>query len=175
MKYFFTADEHYGHARVLEYCKRPFSSVEEMDEEIIKRHNAVVSAADLVVHVGDFTLGKDAEPYIKRLNGKHIFIRGSHDRWLKDAPDIWAKQIDSQWVVACHYAMRVWPKSHYGSWQVFGHSHGGLPPLGKQHDVGVDNNDFTPVSMAQLKVIMAALPDNPNLVSGLRERATDEE
>jgi len=64
------------------------------------------------------------------------------------------KTIEGQTVVALHYAMRTWPQSHYGSWQVFGHSHGNLPPIGLQWDVGVDNNNFYPVSFDELKIIM---------------------
>ena len=98
MRYFFTADEHYGYKNIIKYCARPFASVEEMDEEIIKRHNAVVTAADTVIHVGDFTLGKsaDADAYIKRLNGKHVFLKGSHDKWLKNAQDIWEREIEGR-------------------------------------------------------------------------------
>jgi calcineurin-like phosphoesterase family protein len=40
--------------------------------------------------------------------------------------------------------MRVWPRSHHNSWQLYGHSHGKLLPIGKQWDIGVDNNDFYP-------------------------------
>ena len=83
--YFFTADEHYGHTNIIKYCDRPFSSVEKMDTEIIKRHNDLVSPRDITIHAGDFTLAKKAfaENYIKRLNGTHIFLKGSHDYWLK--------------------------------------------------------------------------------------------
>jgi calcineurin-like phosphoesterase family protein len=165
--YFFTADEHYGHTNIIKYCHRPFQTVEEMDNEIIRSHNAVVGEDDTVIHVGDFCFGGNryvAEEYRKRLMGNHIFLQGSHDRCLGDCCQVWEKKIDGQYVVACHYAMRVWPRSHYGSWQVYGHSHGGLPPIGKQWDVGVDNNDFRPVSFTKLCEIMSALPDNPNLI-----------
>ena len=83
--FFFTADEHYGHANIIKYCDRPFASVEEMDAEIIKRHNELVGPQDVVLHAGDFTLMKKsfAENYIKRLYGTHIFLKGSHDYWLK--------------------------------------------------------------------------------------------
>ena len=49
--------------------------------------------------------------------------------------------------------------SHYGAWQIYGHSYGHLPPIGKQWDVGVDNNEFRPVSFDELKAIMAPVPD----------------
>jgi len=146
---YFTADEHYGHTKIIKYCNRPFSSVEEMDEFIITAHNDVVRAGDLVVHVGDFALSKDVGKYMSRLNGERFFIRGSHDRWMGNmqVPYIWERKIGGQWVVCCHYAMRTWPRSHYGSWQLFGHSHGKLKDHGtRQMDVGVDTNDFRPYS-----------------------------
>lgn len=173
MRHFFTADEHFFHARILGYCHRPFASVEEMNAEIVKRHNEVVHPEDTVIHVGDFALAsKDkVEEVIRQLNGKHVFLMGSHDRWLKSshAPHIWEGNVNGQWIVAAHYAMRTWPRSHYGSWQCHGHSHGKLPPIGKQWDVGVDNNDFYPVSFAKLNVIMASRPENADRVPLLEE------
>ena len=77
--YFFTADEHYGHVNIIRYCGRPFSSVEEMDQELIKRHNAVVGPEDTVIHAGDFTLAnrEAAGRYLQALHGHHHFLRGS--------------------------------------------------------------------------------------------------
>lgn len=166
--YFFTADEHYGHANIIRYCNRPFKSVDEMNEDIIRKHNAVVMTDDVVIHAGDFSLAKVeiASKYVAKLNGHHIFLQGSHDHWLpRSALQIWEKNIDGIYVVVCHYAMRTWARSHYNSWQLYGHSHGTLPPIGKQWDIGVDNNDFYPVSFKKLSDIMKLRPDNPNLVS----------
>lgn len=36
-KVFFTADLHFGHENVLRFDKRPFQTVAEMDEELIRR------------------------------------------------------------------------------------------------------------------------------------------
>lgn len=169
--YFWTSDEHYGHFNMLRYSKRPFETIEEMNDTLIQNNNEIVSDDDIVVHVGDFTLKskQEAEKYIKRLKGKHTFLRGSHDYWLpKKAPTMWEMEIEGQYVVACHYCFRVWPKSHYGSYNVYGHSHGNLAPIGKQWDVGVDNNNFYPVSFDQLKEIMKKQPDNFNLVKSRR-------
>jgi calcineurin-like phosphoesterase family protein len=100
--FFFTADEHYGHANIIRYCNRPFTSVDQMDAEIIQRHNEIVGLKDVVIHAGDFTLSKKppAENYIRQLNGTHIFLKGSHDYWLKkSATVIWEKEIEGFYVV----------------------------------------------------------------------------
>lgn len=169
MNYFFTADEHYGHTNIIKYCNRPFSNIKKMDDEIINRHNEIVGSGDMVFHIGDFTLlsSRDYENYSRRLKGKHVFIRGSHDNWMnKDFPADGILEITIYWqiIILCHYAMRVWDKSHYNSWQLFGHSHGKLKEEGKQLDVGVDTNNFYPYSFEQIKKIMDKKPDNFNLI-----------
>lgn len=156
--HFFTADEHYGHKNIIKYCNRPFTSTVEMDKILIARHNSVVGKKDTVIHAGDFTLGNTlfAEAIISQLNGKHIFISGGHDKWLgKNSNRLMLIKINKQLIVVCHYAMRVWAGNNYGSWQIYGHSHGKLNPIGLQYDVGVDNNNFYPVSFDQLKEIFS--------------------
>ena len=60
---------------------------------------------------------------------------------------------------------RVFFGSYNGTWQLFGHVHTSRNNTGKdaprlsmllptQYDVGVDNNDFTPVSFVQVKAII---------------------
>jgi len=175
MNFFFTADEHFGHANIIKYCNRPYKNVEEMNKDLIARFNKKVpdSNQSFTVHAGDFCFGKsyaEAYNYIKYLNGHHIFLMGSHDVWLRNDPnrvsthEIWEKRIDGQLVVVCHYAMRTWAASHYNSWHLYGHSHGKLESIGKSHDIGVDNNEFSPLSWDDLRAIMTNKPDNPNLV-----------
>lgn len=78
MAVWFTADHHFGHARVIELAKRPFASVEEMDEAMIERWNARVAKGDLIYHIGDFAF-TDHMPYLSRLNGQKRLILGNHD------------------------------------------------------------------------------------------------
>ncbi len=81
MTTYFTADTHFNHVRILEYCPRPWTFVEDMNEGLIKSFNAVVSPEDTVYILGDFAMGdKDKIPYLaSRLNGKKILILGNHD------------------------------------------------------------------------------------------------
>ena len=164
---------YYGHANIIKYCNRPFSSIEEMDEEIIKRHNEVAPSDGTVIHAGDFTLAnvEIANQYIKRLNGHHIFLRGSHDKWLKAntrVHEIWCNKIEDLYVVICHYAMRVWARSHYNSILLFGHSHGKLEPIGKQLDIGVDLHNFYPYSFEEIKSIMATIHNDITVYASSR-------
>jgi len=172
----FTADTHFGHANIIRYSNRPFASVAEMDEELITRWNQRVQPDDRVYHLGDFTLGgpEQAAGYFARLNGEILVVPGGHDwRWLKGGgyrsrsglevtvlPPLCTIKVPlpglgrHQVVVLCHYAMRVWDRSHYGSWHLYGHSHGSLPPLPNSLDVGVDVWDYQPVSV---ELVMARI------------------
>ena len=170
--YWFIADEHLGHTKILKYANRPFKDIEEHDAEVIKRHNEVVSSQDIVIHAGDFcwcNSKKEAtERYISKLSGSHIFLVGSHDHWLPhSAKYIYRKRFDGTLVFVCHYAMRTWEASHYNSFHLYGHSHGGLEhlgPYGKSFDIGVDNHNFYPWSWDEIKEEMSKRPDNFNLV-----------
>ncbi len=164
----FTADTHFGHSNIIKYCNRPFATVGEMNETLIKNWNSVVKPRDMVYHLGDFCFGKDDytfDLYFKQLNGLIIFIKGNHDKlaWRNKhkffASSDFGREIevDGQKITLCHYAMRVWDKSHYTAWDLYGHSHGSLPddPHALSIDVGVDCHNYTPISFEQVGEIMA--------------------
>jgi calcineurin-like phosphoesterase family protein len=168
--YFWTADEHYGHTNIIGYANRPFATLAEMESVLIANFNERVTKSDTVIHVGDFCMQNKeyANNIIRQLNGTHCFLDGDHDRWLPRKGNyyqIWYKRIDGQQIVASHWSMRTWKASHYNSWNLYGHSHGRLEPVGKQWDVGVDYNHFYPVSFIELQVIMKNRPDNFNYLN----------
>lgn len=170
MAVFFTADTHFGHSNVIRYCNRPFKDAQEMDEVLINNWNRVVSKEDTVYHLGDFAFA-DARRWsqiVLQLNGRIHLIRGNHDKQIpsslfesvSDIKEIKVDDPDSphgkQVIILCHYAMRVWSKSHYGAWQLYGHSHGTLEnnPHLLSIDVGVDTNNYFPYSYEDVKVAM---------------------
>lgn len=88
---FLISDTHFSHANILTFKKedgsplRPFASVEEMDEEMIKRWNEAVKPNDKVYHLGDVAIPKRGLDCLARLNGDKILVRGNHDIYkLKD-------------------------------------------------------------------------------------------
>lgn len=179
---YFTSDTHFGHANIIEYCKRPFRDTLEMDSMLIEKWNERIGVSDTIYHLGDFTLGKldFFETILWQLNGRLRILPGSHDhRWLEkyNADDPYLHTFHGypvellpplvslefpelgdgkypQVVTLCHYAMRVWDRSHYGSWHLFGHSHGTLRPERLSMDVGVDCNAFAPVSLDEVAKAM---------------------
>ena len=168
MQYWFTSDTHFNHAKVIQYANRPFKDVAEMNETIIERWNERVRPGDFIYHLGDFGW-KDCSEIIKRLRGQKFLIIGSHDaeadrlkKYFCQLTPLKSIKIGIQTIVLCHTAMRVWDKSHYGSWHLFGHSHGNLGPFGKSFDVGVDTHNFYPYSFDEISAKMATLDDKFN-------------
>lgn len=168
MTVFFTSDTHFGHARIIELCKRPFANVDEMDEALIANWNARVKPGDTVWHLGDFTLGSGdmAMRYLARLNGNIHLVWGNHDRESVRDLNTWrssqyAAEINHEGhkITLCHYAMRVWNKSHHGALMLFGHSHGNLCGTRQSLDVGVDCWDFKPVTLPEITGLMSAMAD----------------
>lgn len=184
-KVFLTSDTHFGHSNIIGYSMRPFFRVGVKDSEIqvaqenrnfrsivdvslhdemlIKNWNAVVSNGDFVYHLGDFSFGNQ-EHYLKKLNGRIIFIRGNHDKeieklkhlfycYYEEAPVNRGISIDGEKYVLCHYPMWSWNCSFHGRIHFFGHVHSS--PIKRfycarnSYDVGVDNNEYKPIRLEE--------------------------
>ena len=139
-KIFFTSDLHFGHENVIRFDNRPFNTVEEMDEEMIKRWNAKVGKGDIVYVLGDFiwkAVTNEAVSIIRRLNGQIILIKGNHDRFLhnaaakkalagiKDYDDICVTLEDgtTRRCILSHYFIPFYNGHRYQAIHLHGHSH----------------------------------------------------
>ncbi len=129
---------------------RPFSSVEEMNEIMIERHNKRVGKRDHVIFIGDWCASDD-EKFVKSMfnamNGQKHLIPGNHySKAVLSLP--WATPVKDQWVirqrsvgrtfVLNHYASYSWDRMYHGSYLLYGHTHGRLRGHGRSIDVGVD-------------------------------------
>lgn len=179
-KIFFTSDTHFQHANIIKYCRRPFKDVEENDEEIIRRWNEKVPIDSIVFHLGDVAFGdpKKVDKILMRLNGKIHLIIGNHDwrrivsehAWrFEDITQQINMKIGKRHIILNHYPMLAYSGAWRGedaTYQLFGHVHTspytdeGLDQqrmkylFTSQYDVGVDNNNFTPVSWAEVNQII---------------------
>lgn len=85
---YFCADHHFGHKGIIQFSEtkpfRPFNSIEEHDEELVKRWNSVVKPKDTVWHLGDVVFGRRNLPILERLNGYKRLVMGNHDVYGAD-------------------------------------------------------------------------------------------
>jgi len=150
-----------------------------MDAEMVRRWNSVVRKGDTVYHGGDVGIGnpQKIKAALDQLNGDIHLVTGNHDpnnalkpacrdRFASIQPYLEVIVGDAEahkgkrLICLFHYACRTWNAKHYGTWHLFGHSHGNMPPHGLSFDLSVDCHDFTPLSYAQVKAKMATLePD----------------
>jgi calcineurin-like phosphoesterase family protein len=176
---FFTSDTHFGHKHILNFCNRPYSCIEEHDRALIDNWNSVIGPNDTVFHLGDFGFG--GFPFWKQireqLNGNIILVVGNHDwknltagsKLLFDECISQARlTIDGQTVYLNHFPFLCFahgnPETYKDAYhiQLYGHVHSG--PLSTsndmarcsilyptQYDVGVDNNNYTPISWNDVK------------------------
>lgn len=150
------SDTHFYHYNILEYCKRPFDSVDEMNNTIIKNWNSVVGHDDIVYVLGDFCFGNNTllKQITPMLNGRKILILGNHDRFTKNSyieagfetvtksPII----VDDNFILSHHPIQGDLGKFY----NIHGHKHK-LPIEAqfspKHFDVGVDDHNFFPHSL----------------------------
>ena len=175
---YFTSDLHLGHANAIKHSNRPFETLEEMDETLIQNINNTVRVNDTLWILGDFThrvKKPQAIEYRKKINCRYVYlITGNHDknfttedgvfRAVKSYDEI---KTDYGPFILFHYPIEHWNKEHYGSIHLHGHIHADQSynitnrdmaisyPTGKvfsnrKYDVGVDANDYKPVSIEEI-------------------------
>jgi len=169
---YFTSDLHFNHPNIIQSCRRPFANIQEHNQVLIDKWNAVVGPKDEIYVLGDFACadsGEDVQDFAGRLNGKKYLLLGNNDEpalyegfsfvWVKDYHVLTAEGI--RWVL-CHYPIWIWDERNKGTIHLYGHVHNhGLRAdspaefraLADRTDcinVGVDVNGFAPVSVLEL-------------------------
>ena len=149
---YFTSDLHFWHKNSIVYTNRPFETVEKMNEKLIEYWNKTVHANDEVYILGDVTMVRPgrATEIISQLKGRKYLLMGNHDYFARE------KQFEPaacgiEWVKMYH---ERWNKDSHGSYNLHGHLHSSQEynllnrdKGRRQFDVGVDANDFKPVSL----------------------------
>lgn len=192
MTIFFTSDQHYSHSRIISYSSRPFSSIDEMNNEIIKRYNEVVGPEDTVYHLGDFTLNSSfVKPTLEKLNGTKHLIAGNHEACYSARPKH-KKEIKKyleygfssvQEIMELKLGEHTFTLSHLpflkpdhadqrysqfrpidkGQFLLHGHVHNCWKINGRMINVGVDVHNYTPVSETQILELVADIIEGEQL------------
>jgi len=142
---FFVSDMHFGHNNIIEYCKRPWATIPEMDAALVEDWNKVVSPADTVYHLGDWAFHNYER--IGELNGRIFSVPGNHDyeREKKILPYLangflnevhYLKVSPDRRFVLCHYPFDSWRREY--RYHLHGHTHGTAGVHFNRLDVGID-------------------------------------
>ena len=172
-----TSDTHFHHANIIHHQNRPFETVTEMDEILIKNWNKRCKPNDEIVIAGDLLYGRgqDANELLSKLNGRKHLVIGNHDHHFLDdkcfdrslfvsiehyfSRNIQVKGFKTKLVIF-HYPIANWDGSHYGSIHGYGHIHNNEPNfelLGNakrkfMFNISSDANNLTPVSVDELLI-----------------------
>lgn len=164
---YFLGDHHFGHKRLLEFepNERPFSSIEEHDDELIKRHNSEVSVFDHTFLLGDFALNQRKSPegivkLLEAMNGTKSLILGNHDNlscffgidWKKIGLIRVVPYFKLGKILLSHMPVSehmIGPGKRY-THNIHGHVHSGTLPL-PYINVSATVRNLTPVSWLQLE------------------------
>ncbi len=168
---YFIGDTHFDHKNIIRYCRRPFSSVTEMNNTIKNNWNGTVGDNDMVYFLGDWAFGwrhKPAKYWKRQLKGNIVSIRGSHDR---KAGGIQFRDFEELHVNGYDFLLIHNPNpgdkrqtekqkqklQNWHGWVIHGHVHNnkmdGYPFINgerKTINVGVELIDYNPVSLEYL-------------------------
>jgi calcineurin-like phosphoesterase family protein len=162
-KIFVTSDQHFDHANIIKYCKRPFSSVDEMNKALLANWNNAIGKRDLVFFLGDLAYkGRNINYWLEQLNGNIIFIKGNHDKSDRiEFFDGYMLNYRGIRLYLCHDAEQA-PKN-WSSWIITGHYHNNdlekYPFINKERkiaNVSVELTDYKPVNLDDLTAKMSS-------------------
>lgn len=162
------SDTHFGHSNILGFKDfegkpvRDFSSVEEMNEVMVEQWNSVVKPGDKVYHLGDVFFGskEDFKSLWPRLNGSKRLVVGNHDDIKFLSSGGFFKKV-MMWRVFPEFGLLLTHTPQHQSaltgrrtelLNVHGHIHQNPSPKGPYKCVCVEQVDYTPVNIEELRV-----------------------
>ena len=107
-----TSDTHFGHDKDFIWKARGYCSIQEHDEDLIKKWNERIKPDDIVYHLGDVIMGEAEHGLecLKKLNGEIHILRGNHDTNAR-----WALYASLPNVVLEGYATKI----KYNKWNFY--------------------------------------------------------
>ena len=159
-KTWFTADQHFGHANIIDYCNRPFKNTKRMKQTIVSKYPSLVGKDDVVYFLGDISSWYEMEvsqvaKIIRKLNGHKILILGSHDTFpVFDYVNMGFESVHTYLYLPFHRlhlahdpaVSNVLPNDKW----VCGHVHNLFKRTKNVVNVGVDVWDFKPVNISEI-------------------------
>lgn len=163
---FLVADPHFSHVGMTKFLnasgrrERPWDTIEEHDDALVKNWNGVVKPNDKVYVLGDVAINRKGLNVLERLNGSKVLIKGNHDIFpLKDYTkhfrDIRAAHVLDKFVLT---HIPIHPSS-IERWlgNIHGHLHSEIVKLPNSRPdrryfcVSMEQVGFTPIAFDEVK------------------------
>ena len=174
MSAFITSDLHIDHANILTFdapdgsAMRPYSCLEEMQQDLEERWNKKVHKKDTVYCLGDIAFSRTGLRLMERFNGRKVLIAGNHDRlpaklylqYFEDIRGAYFHHGDSTMLGGLIFThIPVHPKGLIGHYRgnVHGHLHCHLVNTDngkvdeRYFNACLERNDFSPVPLECVK------------------------
>lgn len=172
----YIGDLHFNDTANMVLDKRPWSSIEEMNDALIENWNRKVSANDDTYIVGDFydfdkcSVNKPYD-FISKLKGRKHLILGNHDSYILDDKDALNCLTSVHYSLIVfdvykgrkvsidvrHHPTPVWNAQHKGSWHIYAHVHNSeidvqkyMASRGNAYNCGCMINNFVPATLEEL-------------------------
>ncbi len=162
------SDTHFNHTNIIKFCDRPFLSAKEMNEQMVEKWNSVVKPQDKVYHLGDVYMGggfsrEDTTKLLRSLNGHKRLILGNHDNGKDQILQECFEKIDV-WRIFSEFGLLLTHvpvhESTLGEGRflghklinVHGHIHTNKSPSESYQCVCVEQIDYTPVNIEELRI-----------------------
>lgn len=177
---FLISDTHFSHANICKFKKsdgsklRPWTDVNEMNEDLVKFWNDTVRPNDKVYHLGDVVINKKYLGIVERLNGTKILIKGNHDMAPIETYTRYFKDVRAchsiRGLIFTHIPIHEDSINRFGC-NVHGHLHsnrvmkdGVIDP--RYFNVSVEQIDFRPILLDDVKRLIVEQGGEIGLTNG---------
>lgn len=168
---YYISDLHLGHKNILKISKRPFSNIEDMEQEIIKNWNKKINDKDDVYILGDIAYRHNIDSLyniLKQLKGNKHLIIGNHDiktlrnnkikNFFKSISYYKEIKDGDNFLVLSHYPILEWNGHFHGTIHLHGHIHNDtrnnaykiLKNMSNVYNVGVDIIGYAPCTLEEI-------------------------
>jgi calcineurin-like phosphoesterase family protein len=167
------SDTHFNHANIINFKDRitgelvrgQFSSVDDMNQCMLDKWNETVKDGDTVIHCGDVLFGENKVDWLQanfaKLPGKKRLVLGNHDNVKFLAPffkdiQLW---IELPGIICTHTPLHISTMNESHRWgddgpgiNAHGHIHSNPSPEGPYKCVCVEQTNFAPINIDEVKV-----------------------
>ena len=180
----FTSDSHYSHANITEGLstwekgrgQRPFQTVDDMNDTLVKNINGCAQESDILIHLGDFSFGgiSKVSEFRERIICKEvILVLGNHDHHIRSnktgLQDLFTRttsylelSVNKQQFILFHFPIVVWDCVGQGAIMLHGHTHKRPEKRigkGRMLDVGLDGHpEFRPYGLGEIMELVSTRP-----------------